>query len=117
MGAIVYGRADGTHQRIDTRTLAEAQAERGEAIKAEAGARILSRWPLTAQMNANARAVELLEARSLRAWTPAETDEAGALRKMREAIKAIRDASNAAEAAVMEADTNDEADAVTVDWP
>lgn len=52
---------------IDSRTLAEAQAERIEEIKAEASARILAVAPLYRQMNATRRAVELLDIRTGRA--------------------------------------------------
>jgi hypothetical protein len=102
----------------DTRTLAEAQAERIAQIKAEAGARILSRWPDWMQRNALARGAELAMAQATRGHlTPAEGVDAAALTSMWSAIQAIRKASDAAEAAVMEADTNEEADAVAAAWP
>lgn len=116
MTTIIF-RPGGKRVTVDGRTLAEAQAEAVARIKADAQERILSRYPFTAQLNAQARATELLLARSSRAWTAAETAEALALQGLRDWIKAVRDASNTAEASVMAAKTNDAADAVAASWP
>lgn len=116
MTTIIF-RPGGKRVMVDDRTLSEAQAEAVARIKAEAQDRILYRYPFTAQLNAQARATELLLARSSRAWTTAEAAEAAALQAVRDWIKAVRDASNAAEAAVLAAKTNEAADAVTPAWP
>lgn len=113
----VIDSGDGTVTVTDTRTLPEAQAEAIARIKAEAGARILAAYPIHAQNNALARGLELANIRHLRQWTPAEADDAGKLETMWRAIKAIRDASNAAEAEVMAATTREDVDAVEVAWP
>lgn len=101
----------------DTRDLVETQAAAIAAIKAEAGGRILAAFPLHVQLNAQARATELLLAASEGGWTPDEAAEAAALQAMRNAIKAMRAASNEAEARVLAAATNAEVDAVAPAWP
>jgi predicted GNAT superfamily acetyltransferase len=116
MTRIVFN-LDGTTTVTDTRTLAEARADRIEAIKTEASARILAAWPIHRQLNANMRAIELLDLRTTRAWTAEEATEAAALRAMGASIKAIRAASDVAEAAVMAAKTREDVDAVRVEWP
>jgi hypothetical protein len=116
MKTIIFN-VNGTRTVIDNRTLVEAQADAVAAIKAEASARILARWPIHRQLNANMRAVELLDLRAARAWTPQEAAEAAALRNMSATIKAIRAASDVAEAAVMSAQTVEAVATLTVTWP
>jgi hypothetical protein len=113
----IIGNADGSETVIDDRTLDDAQAEAIARIKGEAGARITARYPDHAQRNALARGIKLTRMLHLRAWSPSEAAEAGALETMWAEIDAIRTASNAAEAAVMAATTREEADAVAVAWP
>lgn len=67
-------------------------------VKAEAGRRILAAYPQHRQMNAQARATELLLVRHEREWTPEEVAEAAELQAMRDAIKAIRARSDEIEA-------------------
>lgn len=109
---------DGRITIRDDRTLATAMIERIEAIKAEAERRILAVAPLHKQLNAQARATELLLLRvDGAAWTTTEAAEAAALQAMRDAILAIRVASNDAEALVRAARANDGVDAVAPAWP
>jgi hypothetical protein len=113
-GRITRRRLDGTLETTDDRPLAVAQAERVAAIKETARARIVALCPEWRQTNLVARGTELL----LRiqtggaALSPAELAEIAAANALWAAIKAIRVASNDAEAAVMAATTNDAADAV-----
>lgn len=107
-------RADGAVVHHDTRTLEQAQAQRIAAIKAEAAERIAAIAPAYRQANLTARAAEL--ALRLGAGGKLSADEQAEIAAgtaVWERIKAIRAASNEAEARVLAAKTNDEADAVT----
>jgi len=105
-----YG-PDGTLTIIDGRTLAEAQASRIAGIKAEARDRILAVCPEWRQANLTARAAEMALAGGPQ--TSAERAEVAAGRALWDQIKAIRAASNDAEAAVLAATSNAAADMVT----
>ncbi len=68
-------------------------------IKAEAGRRILARFPDWKQANMTARGVELVGIRVVAGtWTPEEAAEAEALGTAWDWIKAVRAASDALEA-------------------
>ena len=111
MPAIIERLPDGSLARIDVRTLDQAKAERVAAIKEEAGRRIVSLLPEWKQRNLTARAAELLyKAKS--SWTAAEKAEWTAGQELWDQVKAIRAASDAAEAAVMAAESNQAVDAV-----
>lgn len=102
----------------DDRTLEAARDECVARIKAEAERRILDLAPLHRQLNAQARATELVLLRlGGEAWTTSEAEEAATLQAMRDAIQAIRTASNEAESLVLAARTNDAADSVVPAWP
>ncbi|MBF0374737.1 MAG: hypothetical protein HQL39_15135, partial [Alphaproteobacteria bacterium] len=99
------------------RPLAEVQAEEVARIKAAAGAIITGRYPLTAQLNAQARAVELVEIGAGN-WTAEQAAEAEGLRAMRAWINAVRAASNAGEAAVLACSTVEKiAEIPAIVWP
>lgn len=84
---------------IDTRTVAGTLARKVEAIKAAAGERILALCPEWKQRNLTARAAELAAIGSAN-WTPEQAAEWAAGQALWDAIKAIRAASDAAEATV-----------------
>lgn len=69
-------------------------------VKAEAGRRILARYPTWKQANMNMRATELVDARVDRELTAEETTEREALLAAAEWIKSVRAASDAIEAAL-----------------
>lgn len=95
----------------DTRTLDEARAERIAGIKELARSRILAIVPEWRQTNLIARGVELAD-RGRAAWTADELAEWNAGQAIWDAVKAIRAASDVAEAAVLAAATNEAVDAV-----
>ncbi len=111
MPALIDYAPDGTVTRYDDRTLAEAQAERISAIKAAARDRIVAICPDWKQANLTARAAELALAGGPK--TDAERAEVAAGAAIWAQIKAVRAASDTAEAAVLAAKTNEDADAVT----
>ncbi|MBF0358851.1 MAG: hypothetical protein HQL70_09605 [Magnetococcales bacterium] len=86
--------ADAREAALEAERAAAIPLERIAAIKAEAGRRIVERYPLHQQANAQARASELLEIRLDRDWTTEETQEIAGLKAIRAWIKAIRDKSN-----------------------
>lgn len=77
---------------------AALDAVRVRAIKAAARQVILARYPEWRQANMTARAVELLDIRSSRAWTSEEDAGAQALRAAWGWIKTVRGESDRAEA-------------------
>lgn len=79
----------------------ECEAQRAVVIagvKAEAGARINTRYPAAAQANMNMRATELVDTRFDRDLTPEEETERSALKAAAAWIKSVRTASDDIEA-------------------
>ena len=115
--------ADGAGWRAEWtvagRALEEVQAARLEAVRAEAGRRILAVAPEFRQRNLTARAVEIvMEHGADPADWPGEVQaEVAAGMAVWAAIKAIRAASDVAEAAILAATTAEDAGTVTADWP
>lgn len=104
--------ANGTPTVSDDRTLAEAKAERIALVKDEARRRILAICPEWKQTNLVARGTELLMAARSRSLTAPENAEIAAGQAVWDAIKAIRAASDTAEAAINAATTNAAVEAV-----
>ena len=77
----------------------ELEAQRVEAIKAEAQRRIYAIAPAWKQANATARGLELSDKKHSGTLTLGEQAEEAAIRTMWDSIKAIRAASNDAELA------------------
>ena len=69
-----------------------------EDVKAEAGRRIVARYPEWKQRNMTARAVELLHIQASQPWTPEEQAEADALQAAWAWIASVRAASDVLEA-------------------
>lgn len=97
-----------THERYESGVVIEQIEVPAtiEDVKAEAQRRIMALVGATSlegciikQLNAQAREIELADAKQSRALTEAETTEADALRLLASNIRAIRAASNAIEAA------------------
>lgn len=101
---------------VGERSLAEVQDERLVAVRAEAGRRILAIAPEYRQRNLTARAAEiaLFEPQP---WSEEIQAELSAGAAVWAAIKAVRAASDVAEAAILAATTAEEAASVTADWP
>lgn len=88
--------------------IAAAKAERILQIKSAAQEKIYSIVPAWKQANMTARAVELQGYRFEREWTAEETAEYNSMQAVWSQIKAIRSASDEAEAAVNAATTIEE---------
>ena len=69
-----------------------------EDVKAEAGRRIVARYPEWKQRNMTARGVELLHIQTSEPWTPEEQAEADALQAAWDWIASVRAASDILEA-------------------
>ena len=80
--------------------LAALHSQRIGEVKAEAGRRILERYPTWKQANMNMRATELVDIRLDRELTEAETAEREAMLSAAAWIKEVRAASDAIEAAL-----------------
>lgn len=84
-----------------------SEDEQRRAVKAEAGRRILERFPEWKQANMTARSVELIR-KGEQNWTTEEAQEAAAIQSARDWVKAVREASNVIEAsAVIPVDFSD----------
>ena len=90
------------------------KAERIAAIKAEAQERIYAIVPAWKQTNLLARSVELRDIKEERAWTTEEAAQDAGIKALWAAVKAVRSASDTAEAAVNAAKTVEEINAVHV---
>jgi hypothetical protein len=100
--------------------LAALHAAAVAAVKAEARARILARFPEWKQANMTARGVELSHALHTRTWTAEEQGEVAVLQSDWDWIKAVRAHSDALEAALDPADAAalEAFDAAAADgWP
>lgn len=89
-----------------------AKLERITQIKAEAQERIYAIVPAWKQTNLIARSIELRDIKDERAWTEIEAAEDTAIRAIWAQVRAIRAASNTAEAAVNAAGTIQEINSV-----
>lgn len=100
----------------DWLALADVQSAALAVIRAEAGRRILAVAPEYRQRNLTARAAEiaLFEPQP---WSEEIQAELSAGAAVWAAIKAVRAASDVAEAAILAATTAEEAASVTADWP
>lgn len=85
---------------LSTDEIAGLRAARVADVKAEAGRRILERFPTWKQANMNMRATELVDIRLDRDLTEAETVEREAMLSAAAWIKEVRAASDAIEAAL-----------------
>lgn len=84
-----------------------SEDEQRRAVKAEAGRRILERFPEWKQANMRARSVELIR-KGEQNWTTEEAQEAAAIQSAWDWVKAVREASNVIEAsAVIPVDFSD----------
>lgn len=88
------------------------KAERITRIKTEAQERIYTIVPAWKQTNLIARSIELRDIKDERVWTEIEAAEDAAIRAIWAQVKAIRAASNTAEAAVNAAATIEQINAV-----
>lgn len=90
----------------------QAQYERIAAIKAIAQERIYAIVPAWKQTNLLARSIELLDIKEEREWTDEEIAQDAGIKALWAAVKAIRLASDVAEAAVNAAKTIEEINAI-----
>ncbi len=88
------------------------KAERITAIKSEAQERIYAIVPAWKQTNLLARSIELRDIKEERAWTTEEAAQDAGIKALWAAVKAVRSASDTAEAAVNAAKTVEEINAV-----
>jgi len=87
-----------TEEELSAAALPAKKAVVISQIKAKAAEIILARHPITKQVNAVARSVDLTEAKADRALTPEEVIEIEDLRLGRAWIRSVREASNLKEA-------------------
>lgn len=108
------GRGNGVETEADALNalLSGAKEERIVAIKAVAQERIYAIVPAWRQNNLMARSIELRNIKDERPWTEGEAAEDAAIKAIWAAVKAIRAASDIAEAEVWAAASQEEIDAV-----